>query len=97
MKSRWLACCLNTLILIILIQQPEPSGNEAGESWVRNRVREILPTNQSGILFICSEAAKRWSAMESMKVGVVFAVVALCCNSLRTCKGTHDKAQRSIG
>jgi hypothetical protein len=31
-------------ILIILIQEPEPSGSEAGESRVRNRVREILPT-----------------------------------------------------
>jgi hypothetical protein len=44
MRSRWLVYRLNTLILIILIQQPEPSGSEAGESWVRNRVREILPT-----------------------------------------------------
>jgi hypothetical protein len=27
-----------------LIQQPEPSGSEAGESRVRNRVRVSLPT-----------------------------------------------------
>jgi hypothetical protein len=32
MRSRWLASRFNTLILIILIQQPEPSGSEAGES-----------------------------------------------------------------
>jgi hypothetical protein len=44
MRSRWLDCCLNTLILIILIQQPQPSGSEVGESRVRNRVREMLPT-----------------------------------------------------
>jgi hypothetical protein len=43
MRSRWLTYCLNT-ILIILIQQPETSGGEAGESWVRKRVMEILPT-----------------------------------------------------
>jgi hypothetical protein len=31
MRSRWLAYCPNTRIRIILIQQPEPSGSEAGE------------------------------------------------------------------
>jgi hypothetical protein len=35
---------LNTLVLIILIQQPEPSGSEAGVSQVKNWVREILLT-----------------------------------------------------
>jgi hypothetical protein len=44
MRSRWLVCCLNTLILIILMQQPEQSGSEAGESRVRNRVWEIITT-----------------------------------------------------
>jgi hypothetical protein len=44
MRSRWLVCHLKTLIVIILIQQPEPSGSEAGEAWVRNRVWEILLT-----------------------------------------------------
>jgi hypothetical protein len=44
MKGRRLAYRLNTLILIILIQQPEPSGSEAGESRMRNRGLEILPT-----------------------------------------------------
>jgi hypothetical protein len=44
MRSRWLAFCPNTLILIVLIQQPEPSGSKAGESRVRNRGRGILPT-----------------------------------------------------
>jgi hypothetical protein len=44
MRSRWLAYHLNAHILIILIQQPEPSGIEAGETWVRNRVQESLPT-----------------------------------------------------
>jgi hypothetical protein len=34
----------NTLIRIILIQQPEPSDSEAGESRVRNRGREMWPT-----------------------------------------------------
>jgi hypothetical protein len=43
MRSRWLACCLST-ILIILIQQPEPSGSEARESRVRNKGRKIWPT-----------------------------------------------------
>jgi hypothetical protein len=33
-------------ILIILIPQAEPSGSEAGEPRVRNRVREIWPTKQ---------------------------------------------------
>jgi hypothetical protein len=42
MRGRWLVRCLNTFILIILIQEPEPSGSEAGESQVRNRVWEIL-------------------------------------------------------
>jgi hypothetical protein len=32
MRSRWLAFCLNSLILIILIQQPEPPGSKAGET-----------------------------------------------------------------
>jgi hypothetical protein len=32
MGGRWLACSPNTLIWIIPIQQPEPSGIEAGES-----------------------------------------------------------------
>jgi hypothetical protein len=41
MRSRWLVYRLNTLILIILIQQPEPSGSEAGESRVRDRVLQI--------------------------------------------------------
>jgi hypothetical protein len=45
-----LVCCLNTLSLIILIQQPEPSGSKAGESRVRNRVQEILPTKH---LMVC--------------------------------------------
>jgi hypothetical protein len=31
MRSRWLAYCPNTRIRIIPIQQPEPSGSEAGE------------------------------------------------------------------
>jgi hypothetical protein len=44
MRSRWLVSGLNTRILIILIQQPEPSGSEAGKAQVRNRVRDILPT-----------------------------------------------------
>jgi hypothetical protein len=44
MWSRWLAYSLNTLIQITLIQQPEPSGSEAGESRVRNMGREIWPT-----------------------------------------------------
>jgi hypothetical protein len=35
--------CLST-ILIIPIQQPEPSGGEAGGSLVRNGVWESLPT-----------------------------------------------------
>jgi hypothetical protein len=30
MKSRWLVCRLNTLILIILIQELESSGSEVG-------------------------------------------------------------------
>jgi hypothetical protein len=51
MRSRWLAYRPNTLILILLIQQPEPSGSEAGESRVRNRVREILPTKH--IITLC--------------------------------------------
>jgi hypothetical protein len=46
MRSRWLVYCLNTLILITLIQQPEPPGSEAGESRVRNRGREIWPEQQ---------------------------------------------------
>jgi hypothetical protein len=44
MRSRWLACSPNTRIRIVLVQQPEPSGSEAGESRVRNRGREIWPT-----------------------------------------------------
>jgi hypothetical protein len=36
MRSRWLVCRLNIFILIILIQQPEPSGSKAGESWVKS-------------------------------------------------------------
>jgi hypothetical protein len=46
MRSRWLAYHRNTLIRIILIQKPEPSGGEAAESRVWNRVREIWPTKQ---------------------------------------------------
>jgi hypothetical protein len=38
MRSRQLACCL------VLIQQPEPSGSEAGKSGVRNGVQESLPS-----------------------------------------------------
>jgi hypothetical protein len=37
MRSRWLACSPNTRNRIILIQQQEPSGSEARESWVRGR------------------------------------------------------------
>jgi hypothetical protein len=43
MRSWWLAYHLNILILISLIQQQEPAGSKARESWVRNRVREIEP------------------------------------------------------
>jgi hypothetical protein len=38
------ASLLLSRILIILIQQPEPSGSEAGESLVKSRVQEILLT-----------------------------------------------------
>jgi hypothetical protein len=51
MRNRWLVYHLNALILIILIQQPEPSVSEAGESRVRNRFREILPLRPANILF----------------------------------------------
>jgi hypothetical protein len=34
----------HTHILITLIQQPQPSGSKAGESWVRNKDQEGLPT-----------------------------------------------------
>jgi hypothetical protein len=44
MRSTWLGYHLNILILIILTEQPELSGREAGESQVTNRVQEILPT-----------------------------------------------------
>jgi hypothetical protein len=44
MRSRWLVYRPNTLTRIILIQQPEPSGGEAGESRVTNKSREIWPT-----------------------------------------------------
>jgi hypothetical protein len=44
MRSRWLAFCPNTLIWIILIQQPQSSGSEARESRMRNRAREIWLT-----------------------------------------------------
>jgi hypothetical protein len=50
MKSRWLGYRLNTLILIILIQQPEPSGGEARETRERNRIREIF--FRQGIAFM---------------------------------------------
>jgi hypothetical protein len=38
MRSKWLVYCLNTLILIILIQQPEPSGSETGLLYVNKVV-----------------------------------------------------------
>jgi hypothetical protein len=40
--SKWLTCCHNTGIRISLIQQPEPSGSEAGEAGEK-QVRKFEP------------------------------------------------------
>jgi hypothetical protein len=64
---------LNTLILIILIQQPESSGSEVGESRVRNRVREILPTKHKSMtwderLYFPSEGNARYGFLSPLKI-----------------------------